>query len=333
MPQKKKLYYHVKKTTDLSSLPKIQGIDFSKKQTISSVIQSFATTGFQASELAKAITIVQTMIREKASIYLSFTSNIISSGLRESVMHLTKTKKVHVLCTAAGGIEEDAIKAIDSFYLGSFTISGTSLFEEGVGRIGNIYAKNDEYAKLELFMQKVFTSVYTTQQKTGRAVTPSQIAREIGRLLEVEKYNYTSSYLYWAYKNGIPVYCPGIIDGAIGDFAYYFKQKHPDFVIDVTQDHKAIIDYTLQQEKTGGIILGGGISKHYVLNANIFKEGFDYTVYISTAQGFDGSDSGGNVEEAKSWAKIKIHTPSVKVFCDATICFPLLVLESFEKKK
>ena len=75
--------------------------------------------------------------------------------------------------------------------------------------------------------------------------------------------------------------------------------------------------------------MGGGISKHFALNANIFREGFDYVVYINTAQEFDGSDSGAEPEEAKSWGKISANANTVKVFGDATILFPLLVAGAF----
>jgi len=42
-----------------------------------------------------------------------------------------------------------------------------------------------------------------------------------------------------------------------------------------------------------------------------------------------GSDSGGNQEEAKTWEKIKVDAPTVKIVADATIAFPLLVAGSF----
>lgn len=152
----------------------------------------------------------------------------------------------------------------------------------------------------------------------------------MGKLIgEKKEYNEEDSYLYWAYKNKIPVYSPGIIDGAIGDIGYFFRKQNPEFVIDTIADHVNLIDYVLNCEKTGGIILGGGVSKHYILNAQIFREGFDYAVYISTANSYDASDSGGNQEEAISWAKIKVNAPKVKVYCDASIAFPVLVAGSF----
>jgi deoxyhypusine synthase len=88
---------------------------------------------------------------------------------------------------------------------------------------------------------------------------------------------------------------------------------------------KDIVTLTLNCGKTGGILLGGGISKHFALNAQIFREGFDYVVYVNTAQEYDGSDSGARVEEAISWGKVKGTAPAVKIHCDATIAFPLLV--------
>jgi deoxyhypusine synthase len=327
----KKLYYHVKPSTDLSSFPEIKGPDFSKKVTLSGLLKSFSSMGLQASDLGHAIHIANTMIREKVSIYLSFTSNMISSGVREIITYLVREKKVAVLSTAAGGVEEDVIKAFSDFRLGTFHASGGSLFEAGVGRIGNIYATNEQYSYLEIFMRKVFDALLVDQKKTGVGSSPSDLVWKIGELLCDEDCDYKSSYVYWAYKNNIPVYCPGIVDGAIGDYLYFYKNTHPEFVLDPVIDHKRIIDYTLQQEKTGGIVLGGGISKHYILNANIFKEGFDYSIYISTAQPYDGSDSGGNQEEAVTWAKIKVHAPRVKVYCDASIAFPLLVAGSFGK--
>ena len=79
-------------------------------------------------------------------------------------------------------------------------------------------------------------------------------------------------------------------------------------------------------------MLGGGIAKHYVLNANIFKDGLDYAVYITTAGFYDGSDSGGNQEEAISWNKISANAPCAKVYAEATLVFPLLVAATFAKK-
>ncbi len=316
--------YMPKECTTLDGYPKIEGYNFEKEFNFQEFLQSYAHTGFQATHLAQGIEIVKTMRREKAIIFLSYTSNMVSSGVREIIKYLVKHKKVDVLVTSAGGIEEDIIKALKPFVLGEFDVPGRMLFEHGVNRTGNIFVPNDRFAYFDKFMQKFLADIYKKQKEQGTIFCPKDLNRELGLAINDE-----SSILYWAAKNDIPIFCPGIIDGSLGDMIYFFKQTHKDFILDVSKEIKDIVNIALNSEKTGGIILGGGISKHFALNANIFKEGFDYVVYINTAQEFDGSDSGARVEEAITWGKVKVNAPHVKIYCDATLAFPLLVAGSF----
>jgi deoxyhypusine synthase len=64
---------------------------------------------------------------------------------------------------------------------------------------------------------------------------------------------------------------------------------------------------------SGVLILGGGVIKHHILNANIFRYGTDFCVYVNTGNEFDGSDAGASPEEAVSWGKIKLTCKPVKV--------------------
>jgi deoxyhypusine synthase len=78
--------------------------------------------------------------------------------------------------------------------------------------------------------------------------------------------------------------------------------------------------------KTGVIILGGGLPKHHICNANMFRNGADYAVYINTAQEFDGSDSGAQPDEAVSWGKINGSAKPVKVYIHTITGFRFLFL-------
>lgn len=49
-------------------------------------------------------------IRPDVTIFLGFTSNMCSSGVRETIKFLVKNKMVDVLVTTTGAIEEDCIK-------------------------------------------------------------------------------------------------------------------------------------------------------------------------------------------------------------------------------
>ena len=71
--------------------------------------------------------------------------------------------------------------------------------------------------------------------------------------------------------------------------------------------------------------------KHHVCNANLMRNGADFSVFINTGQEFDGSDSGARPDEAISWGKIRIDAKPVKVYADASLVFPLLVAQTFAK--
>jgi deoxyhypusine synthase len=322
--KERKIAHHVEKLNSLDNYPDVKGYEFGKKFDFDDFINSFATTGFQATHLGQAIQILKTMRREKAKIFLTFTSNMASSGVRDIIAYLVKNKLVDVLVTSAGGIEEDIIKVSNSFKIGQFDASSKSLFDSGIFRIGNIFVPNDRYAYLETHIDPLLKEMYAEK----KVWTSYDFISRLGASLD-GKEGAESSYIYWAWKNNIPIFCPGLVDGCIGDLLYFFKYNHPDMVLDTIGDVKKINDLTLQFEKTGVISLGGGMPKHFALNANILREGADYAIYISTAQEFDGSDSGGKIQEAQTWAKVKLDALHVKVYVDATIAFPILVAGAF----
>ena len=96
---------------------------------------------------------------------------------------------------------------------------------------------------------------------------------------------------YWAAKNDIPVYCPALTDGSIGDMLYFHSFKNPGLIVDLVEDIRAMNDearLVARPKKTGMIILGGGVAKHHINNANLMRNGADFAVSINTAQEFDG---------------------------------------------
>ena len=297
----------------------IKGYDFSKGLDMKKFIESYASTGFQASHLGKAIEIAKKMREEKVTIFLGYTSNMISSGVRESILHLVKNDMVHCIVTTAGGVEEDIIKTLKPFILGDFRLDGSELRRKGINRIGNILVPNDRYIEFEKIFMPLLKKLHDEQEKTGKIATPSEICRRLG-----EKGDETSV-LYWAAKNNIPVFCPGITDGSIGDMIFFFKTEQPDFKVDVSDDVFKIIELVTDSDTTGAIILGGSLPKHHIMNANGILDGLKYAIYINTAVEGDGSDSGALPEEAKSWGKAAYDAECVKVNIDATIAFPLLV--------
>lgn len=326
---KKKVKGQLKPYMPMDKFPKIEGYDFDKKFDFKEFIASYKNIGFQGSNLGMAFEIFQKMLEEKKNgkltIWISFTGNMISSGNREIITYLVKHKMIDGIVTTAAALEEDVMKCIKPFHLGKFEIPGKFLSQESIGRIGNILVPMDRY----LYFERFFNDFIKNLLENFQGIPASyDFAREMGKYVEehsLTKKNHSSSFLYWAHINNIPVFCPGVTDGAIGDLATFIKRRSPNFMIDIIKDNVKLTSLLRNTDKAGCIVLGGGIAKHFLLNSSIFREGFEYSIYITTAAEYDGSDSGGNQEEAISWDKIKANAIRVRIVADATVIFPLLV--------
>jgi deoxyhypusine synthase len=293
-----------------------------EKLTVSELIDSYGKIGFQSYELKRASDLLIKMKKEGAKIYFSFTSNMVTSGLRGFFAQVIEKKMCDVIVTTVGSIEEDIMKANgDEFILGSFSSNDEELYERGENRVGNILITNDQYQKLEEKIKTLLLDIYKDKKK----LTISELLREIGLRLNDER-----SILYQAAKNNIPIFCPAITDGSFGFQLYLFKDEHKDFDIDVINDFKNIIFSTSHDEKKGIVALGGGVSKHHVILTTLINGGADYALYMTTASPRSGSLSGATTDEAKSWGKIKDNSDAVTVIGDVTITFPLVMVKALD---
>jgi deoxyhypusine synthase len=297
----------------------VEDYDFSKNVSVEElVLQMEKAWGFTAGKLAVGVKILECMNKEKDCMkFLSFTGNLVATGTRGALKELVKRKLVDVVITTCGTLDHDIARSWRKYYKGSFVMNDTKLHEENVNRLGNVLVPNDNYGMIiEQKMQELLQSLW----KEGiNEVSSSQLCREIGRRICNE-----SSILYWAAKNSVPVYVPGITDGAVGYQIWLFSQDH-DFKLNLLKDSGELNDIVFTAKKTGALILGGGISKHHTIWWNQFKGGLDYVVYVSTADEWDGSLSGARPREAVSWGKISAKAKRIMVEGDASLILPIMV--------
>ncbi len=296
--------------------------------------------GFQATHLGKAIDIwkevesIRKQGDDEITVFMGYTSNMVSSGLREILAYLTKHKKIDIIVTTAGGIEEDFIKCLKPFILGDWDLKGEYLREKGINRIGNILVPNDRYIEFEKYMTEFFELLDKNQNKHGTIISASEFCYELGKFMDNKIPNEDikkKSILYWAYKNNIPIFCPAITDGSIGDMLYFYKiGSKSNLKIDIAEDIVKLNNIAVYSKKTACIVLGGSLPKHSIINANLFREGTDYAIYITTAVPWDGSLSGALPEEGVSWGKIQSKADYVEIWADASIIFPILVYNVFK---
>jgi len=288
-----------------------------KNLTAADLVDQYENVGFQSVNVARAAEAITRMYRADAKIFLTFTSNMVTSGLRGFFAQLIELGIVDGVVTTVGGLEEDIMKASgEKFSIGRFTEDDVELYENGINRVGNLLVQNESYMKFEDKMKPLLTKAYEKKNRW----TPSDLFEFIGETL-TDKH----SILYQAQKQDVPVFCPAITDGSFGFHLYLFQQNHDDFVIDVVKDFKNIVQTTTHEDKKGVIALGGSISKHHALLACLLNGGIDYAVYMTTAKSTSGSMSGATTKEAKSWGKIKDDSDAATVHGDVSITFPLVM--------
>ncbi len=282
------------------------------------VIQMEKAWGFTAGKLAVGINIMQQMIKSQDCLkFLSFTGNLVATGTRGVFKELVRRKLVDLIITTCGTVDHDLARCWKNYYRGSFVMNDSKLHEEGINRLGNILVPNESYGTI--IEEKIQMLLGELWNEGTREVSPSQLCREIGRRACNE-----TSILYWAAKQNIPVYVPGITDGAVGYQIWLFSQDH-DFKLNFLKDSGQLSDLVFTSKKTGALIVGGGISKHHTIWWNQFKNGLDYVVYVSTADEWDGSLSGARPREAVSWGKISERAKRVMIEGDASLILPLML--------
>ena len=315
--------------------------DFQWKQGMSvrDLVSSCRQVGFQSVELSRASDVIVKMKKNSAKIYLTFTSNMVTSGLRGFFAQLIKLKMADVIVTTAGGIEEDIMKATgENFSIGNFAADDVELHEQGINRVGNLMIKNESYMNFEDWLNPVLDKLYQKQKRWA----VSDLLREIGLILNPQNsQNFgaakpedfagdENSILYQAAKNNVPIFCPAITDGALGFHLFLYQQKHPDFIVDAVKDFGNILSSSSQDEKKAVIALGGSISKHHAILCTLLNGGASYAVYMTTAHKTSGSMSGATTKEAKSWGKVKDERDVATVIGDVTIMFPLAMIKALE---
>lgn len=297
----------------------IEDYNFFKRMTVDElVIQMKKAWGFTAGKLATGVEILEKMIEDKKCVkFLSFTGNLVATGTRGALKELVRRKFVDVIVTTCGTVDHDIARCWKDYYKGSFFMSDARLRKKNINRLGNVLVPNESYG---IVLEKKMQALLQTLWKEGvREISPSQLCREIGNRVCNE-----SSILHWAAQNNVPVFIPGMTDGAVGYQTWLFSQDH-NLKLDVLKDSGRLNDIVFDAKRSGALLIGGGISKHHTLWWNQFKDGLDYAVYISTADEWDGSLSGARPREAVSWGKINEKAAKIMIEGDASLILPIMV--------
>ncbi len=254
------------------------------------------------------------------TVFLSVAGPLVPGGLRKVIRDMIDHEMVDVLITSGANITHDLLEAFGGRHHHGMTEDDDTLCKQGIGRIGDLYTKSEDF---EVF-EKEITKIMSKITEKDNFLTIREFLTEIGGSIEDEE-----SILQTAVKNGVPVYAPGIIDSMLGLQLWMFTQDNK-LHLDASGDMSELSDIVYGSKKVATVILGGGLPKHYALASNLLKGGVDAAIQVTMDRSETGSLGGAPLEEAKSWAKAKAGSNLVTVIGDATIIFPLMLAGAME---
>ena len=280
--------------------------------------------GFMGYYLSKGVAILKEMIKENKCVkWLSFPAAIVSTGIRGIIKDALKRRYFDYVVTTCGTLDHDIARSVKEYYCGEFYVDDSKLWEQDVHRLGSVFIPSTNYGEIiEKFMQHFLEDIYS---QGYRELGSYELCNLLGEYIDSGE-----SLLKIAYKNNILIFIPGIIDGAVGTQLWLFHQRHRDFKLNLFRDLDKLAEITFKTRRSGALILGGGISKHFLLWWSQFSGGLDFAVQITTAQEYDGSLSGSRLSEAITWGMLKETAKHVTIYADVTLVLPVL-LAAIEK--
>ena len=304
-------------------MDKVKQLEIKEDMKVSELIDQFDKSGVLGSgRVARASNILADMITdEEMSVFMSLGGPLIPGGIRNIVTQMIKEGHVNLIISSGANITHDLLEAFGGNHYRDEGRDDEDLNADGIGRIADINVGSDDFTIFESEIIKIFEDISSRKSK----ISIQELLHEVGLLIDDE-----NSFVGTAARLNVPIFAPGLIDSMFGLQLWMFTQDH-DFTVDAVADMHYLSDIVFDSERIGGILLGGGLTKHYTLASTLLKGGLDSAIQITLDRPEAGSLSGAPLQEAKSWSKAKCGSTLETVIGDVTIIFPLIYAGVLDK--
>lgn len=316
----------------------IEHIDIKKHDT-RSLIKDMSKMSFSARDLARASEIYDKMLKEKnCTIFLTIAGSTSAAGCMQIYVDMVKNNMVDAIVVSGATIADmDFFEALGNrHYKGRIDADDTELRNNLVDRIYDTYIDEEELQNTDFTIKEIIDGLPQGNY------APWELINEMGKWLvnNPKRAKKKDSLVQAAYENGVPIFCPSIIDSVAGfGIAHHYKSNPDDHsIIDTTLDFLDSTHVKAESKNSGVLMVGGGVPKNFTQDTVIAAEMFGksvnmhkYTVQITVADVRDGALSGSTLKEAGSWGKVD-KTYEQMVFAEATTVLPLLVSYGYHTK-
>jgi deoxyhypusine synthase len=307
-------------------LDKVNHLEPEKTTSISEFVEAMSSVGvLGAGRLGRATEITRRIFKDSDCFtFLSMSGPMVPGGLRKIVCHLVKERYIDAIVTSGANIVHDLVEAYGgSHYRVPPAKDDYELREGGMGRIADLYVQEKDF---ELFEKGIYTFLDSLSEEKRTTLAPSEFLTALGLTIED-----SSSIVKQASDKGVPILSPGLMDSMLGFHLYTYSTTN-EMALDFVKDLRILGDIVTKQKKTGAIMLGGGLTKHFTMGSTILRGGLDLAVQITLDRPEGGSLGGAPLVEGVSWQKMQTGANFETVIGDATILFPLIILGALSER-
>lgn len=297
----------------------VHQLEIKPGMSIDSLVEGLGHCGFGARRLAEAVDIYEKMLSGDFTKFLTLSGAMVPAGMRNIVSDLIRNGYVDVLVITGANLVHDIIESFGCHCLGSSESDDAGLRAKGISRIYDVFLRDEDFTAFEELMQRILP-------ETSKTISGRELMSTIGSQIDDER-----SILRSAFDMKVPVFCPALPDSMIGLQAWMFSQTKK-LTVDAFADIREIVDICYESEKSGIVIVGGGVPKNFALQSMLVTpKTFDLAIQLTTDTPENGGLSGATLSEAISWGKISEKASYVTVYGDATITLPIMVAATMER--
>jgi len=294
---------------------------------ITALLDQMAGTGFQGRKLGEACAAWRSMIDDPAcTILLGLSGAMIPAGMQECLIALVENRYVDGIVSTGANIFHDICEHLGTHhYQGYHHVDDAELYEQGIDRIYDVFAREDEFRDVDGRIAS-FAASLPSFSGSSRA-----FMEVFGDWLMCEA-PAGRSLLATCVREEVPVFVPALADSSIGIGLVMARRDGADVQVDQIADADEITRLVERSEATGVVYLGGGVPKNFIQQTQVVASihgqecgGHRYAVQFTTDAPHWGGLSGCTFDEAISWGKESPAGKNVQCFCDVTIALPLVV--------
>lgn len=310
----------------VAAMKRVRHLDPTSQDTVYGLLKAMEDVGvLGAGRLGRATSIVTRMFSDSDCFkFLSLSGPMVPGGLRKLISQLVKLGKVNAIVTSGANVVHDLVEAYGGAH---FRVpserNDQQLREAGMGRIADIYVEEKDFETLET---RIYAFLDAMPEENMTSLAPSEFLTQLGRTLTDEE-----SITFQAAQKSVPIISPGLMDSMLGLHLYTYSTMKR-FSLDFVKDLRILGELVTEAKRTGAIMLGGGLTKHFTMGSTILRGGLDMAVQVTLDRPEGGSLGGAPLVEGVSWQKMQTEAKFETVIGDATIVFPLMVIAALNAR-